>query len=149
MKVHFVCSGNTNRSRMAEAYFNSKQIAGVSATSSGIHAAENHNGEISWYAKQILEEAGIFNYTAQSWTQTSLELLKKQDVVIFIQAEHNDFVQKKLHYSPAKFEVWDIPDIQGTLFFETSKSKARKLHDDKEIFEKIKEKVDILVKTLA
>lgn len=134
---------------MAEAYFNSKQIAGVSATSSGIHAAENHNGEISWYAKQILEEAGIFNYTAQSWTQTSLELLKKQDVVIFIQAEHNDFVQKKLHYSPAKFEVWDIPDIQGTLFFETSKSKARKLHDDKEIFEKIKEKVDILVKTLA
>lgn len=149
MKVHFVCSGNTNRSRMAEAYFNSKQIIGVSATSSGIYAAENHNEKICWYAKQILDEAGIFNYTAQSWTQTTSELLKKQDVVIFMQEEHCNFVQKKLEYTAQEFEVWGIPDIKGTLFFETSRSKSRKLHDDKEIFEKIKEKVDILVKRLA
>ena len=134
---------------MAEAYFNSKQIAGVSATSSGIYAAENHNKKICWYTKQILEEAGIFNFTAESWTQTTSELLRKQDVVIFMQEEHCNFVQKKLDYTAPGFEVWDIPDIKGTLFFETSRSKARKLHDDKEIFEKIKEKVDILVKRLA
>lgn len=149
MKIHFVCTGNTNRSRMAEAYLNSKQIPGVNATSSGIHADDNLNEDICWYSKKILEEAQILQYTAPTWTKTTKELLEASDIIIFMHEEHSDFVQKKLHFIPPQFEIWYIPDIPGADFFETARSKAKKLAFDREIFKKIKERVDILAKRLA
>jgi len=134
---------------MAEAYLNSKQIPGITATSSGIRADDNLNDDICWYSKEILEEADILQYTNPTWTKTSEEILRANDLVIFMQEEHSDFVQKKLHFTPAQFEIWYIPDIPGADFFETARSKAKKLVIDKEIFEKIKERVDILTKRLA
>jgi protein-tyrosine-phosphatase len=38
MRVHFVCTGNLYRSRMAEAYLRSKAIPGLEVTSSGVLA---------------------------------------------------------------------------------------------------------------
>jgi protein-tyrosine-phosphatase len=75
MWVHFICSGNTNRSRLAEAYFNSKRISGITTTSSGIYADNNSNGDICEYSLKILEENHILQYTAKSWTKTSREVL--------------------------------------------------------------------------
>lgn len=149
MKIHFVCSGNTNRSRMAEAYMNSKQIPGVTATSSGIHADDNLNGDICWYTKIILDEADLWQYTFPTWTKTTSELLAANDLIIFMQEEHSNFVQRKLRYIPPQFEIWNVSDVIGAGFFQTARSKARMLQKDREIFEKIKEKVNSLADRLA
>lgn len=128
---------------------NSKQIPEVTATSSGIHADDNLNGDICWYTKIILTEAGLWQYASKTWTKTTEELLAFNDLIIFMQEEHNIFVQKKLRYIPSQFEIWNVSDVVGTGFFQTARSKARMLQKDREIFEKIKNRVDSLVGTLA
>ncbi len=148
MWVHFICSGNTNRSRLAEAYFNSKRISGITTTSSGIYADNNSNGDICEYSLKILEENHILQYTAKSWTKTSREVLQENDLIIFIQLEHFEFVKNKLDYIPVNYEIWDIPDIPSSGFFRTKKVRARQLEADKKIFELIKVKVNELIEKL-
>ena len=149
MRVHFVCSGNTNRSRLAEAYLNSKKIPGVIATSSGIHADDNLNGSICWYSETILKEVALLQFTAKTWTKTTFEILQENDCIIFMQEEHYNFVQKHFHYTPPHFEIWNIPDIPSFGIFETKKNKVKRLEADKNIFEMIKEKTDIFITGLA
>lgn len=149
MKIHFICSGNTNRSRLAEAYCNSKQISTVIATSSGIYADNNLNGDICWYALEILKETKLLGYTARTWTKTTLEIIQANDCIIFIQAEHYNFVKKHFKFEPEHYEIWDIPDIPRAGLFETKKNQAKKLEADKRIFALIQAKVDGLIKSLA
>lgn len=148
MRVHFICSGNTNRSRLAEAYLNSRNISGISATSSGIYADKNSNGNICEYSLKILEENNILQFTVKSWTKTTLRQLQENDLIIFIQPEHFEFVKNKLNYIPVNYEIWNIPDIQSSGFFRTKKVRARQLEADKKIYEMIKIKVNELIERL-
>jgi hypothetical protein len=133
---------------MAEAYLNSKHLPEVVASSSGVNAEVNHNESICWYSLQILQEAELLQYTAPTWTKTTLEILQENNCIIFMQEEHYNFVQKHFQYNPPRFEIWDIPDIPSAGFFETKKAKAKKLEADKHIFEMIKKKVDMFIESL-
>ncbi|MCX6793468.1 MAG: hypothetical protein NTY12_05655 [Candidatus Falkowbacteria bacterium] len=145
MLIHFICSGNTNRSRMAEAYLNSKKIPGLNATSSGIWADHNLNGPIVFFVRDMLEEEGLLQYTAESWQKTSKEILDKVDIVIFMKQHHFDFVKNELGYVPPRYYIWDVEDVSPD---QASLGRAKQLQEieqDKTIFIKIKQKVDQLI----
>jgi len=146
MLIHFVCSGNTNRSRMAEAYFNSKKISGMTATSSGTHASHNFNGPITFFAKNILQKKGILEYTAKTWQETNKELLKKADVVVFIKKKYFDFVNNELGYVPSRYYIWNIKDVESVEESESVKKiNENKIRQDETVFNNIKKAVDRLV----
>lgn len=44
--IHFVCRGNNFRSRLAEAYLNSKKLPGIKVISSGIEAEKMIAGRL-------------------------------------------------------------------------------------------------------
>lgn len=141
MKVHFICTGNTYRSRLAEAYLNSKNLDNTEAYSSGIEADNNINGPISWYAAKILFDFRLVNFMSDNWQKTSKELLDKSDYIVFLQKSHYDYCKKILGFERNDYEIWDIDDIEN---IEVSISDEEKINLSEETFEKIKSNVDKL-----
>jgi protein-tyrosine-phosphatase len=142
MKIHFVCTGNTFRSRLAEAYLKSKKIKGLEISSSGVEAAKNVLGPISWYTKRILSKNGLIHLDLpETWTQTSKELLRDQDLVIFMRKWHYDQATQNFGFTGRKYEIWDIDDVPVP-HLENSPSNVVLTE---EIYEKIKKNVDGLL----
>ncbi|NTW33088.1 MAG: hypothetical protein HGB12_10755 [Bacteroidetes bacterium] len=110
INIHFVCEGNTFRSRLAEAYLRSKHVD-ATVTSSGVKAAKNYNGPITIYSKNIAKNENIEKYLAPSWTQTTKELIEKQDLVIFMNKKYYNFCTNDLHCTIKEYLIWDIPDV--------------------------------------
>src|SRR5215510_2640772 len=98
MHVHFVCTGNAYRSRLAEAYLRAQQLEGVSVSSSGIRAriGYRYNGPISWYALRLLQREGLLSFVSKRSRQTTRKDLCKAQLVIFMQPHHYAWVRK--HY---------------------------------------------------
>ena len=69
MTLHFVCVGNTYRSRIAEVCFNALGVPGWWAISSGVRTARNLNGPIDRYTAAVLGENGLSG--KEWWTQTT------------------------------------------------------------------------------
>lgn len=113
MNLHFVCTGNVFRSRLAEAYAKSllKNRPEVIVSSSGVQAAVGQDGPIAWYALKILDNSDLIPNISQIWTQTSSEILDAQDKIIFMQPWHLDQCQHRFGYSGQNYQVWDIPDV--------------------------------------
>ncbi len=113
MHIHFVCSGNCYRSRLAEAYCKSKmQNQAIMIDSSGI-VAQSHamkNGPICWYAMRLIKKNALTPYMSWRERQSTKAILKNVDLLICMQQLHLDYCQKELGYDRA-FEVWNIPDL--------------------------------------
>lgn len=137
MKIQFVCTGNTFRSRLAEAYLKSKNIPGLIVSSSGVAAEKNLNGSVSDYTVCILDKYDLIQYLSETWRVTNKEDLENQDLVIFIESIHYNFCINTLHCNIPHYEIWGIPDIKSEFLLNTLSVES--------IFEKIKEKVNRLV----
>lgn len=112
MIIHFVCTGNTYRSRLAQTYCNARQISGITAISSGITAEKNENGAVAWCAQRIIKNNNLIPFEKPIWQQTTKALLEEGDLTIFLTASH--YVYCKKHFSfNKKYEVWDIADLDG------------------------------------
>ncbi len=148
MHIHFVCSGNTNRSRMAEAYLKSKKLPGISASSSGINADKDRNGSLSKYAEYILAEEGIGQFASRHWVQTTKAIVAKADVVVFMKKIHCNYVLKKLGYTPPRYEVWNIEDVASDFWHWLIPLRKKKIIKDTKIFYEITDHVDALLKKL-
>jgi protein-tyrosine-phosphatase len=148
MHIHFVCSGNTNRSRLAEAYLNSKKIKDLQASSSGIFADKDKNSNITFFAKKILKTAGILSFTSKSWQKTTKRILRSVDLVVFMKRLHFDYVKNELGFVPKNYYIWNIEDVPDNLTGDKLKIKQLKLALDEEIFIYIKKAVDKLLKDL-
>ncbi len=151
MKVHFVCTGNAFRSRLAEAYLNSKKVLGLQASSSGIDAGQAVNGPICWYAARIVKYQDLVSYVSPCWQETILEHLKA-DLVIFMQDRHYQHCRDRLGFEGKNYEIWDIPDIQDvglSCDFESLEKDLEKIKATEEIFLQIKEKTDQLLQKLG
>ena len=111
MKIHFVCTGNIYRSRLAEAYCNSRCIPGFQASSSGIGAGLNEVTAISPYAADVLARYGIRSYTAEYWQRTTAELVQASDVLVFMESIHRRFCAKWIDAARQRIEVWEIEDV--------------------------------------
>ena len=141
MKIHFVCTGNTFRSRLAEAYLNSKKLPGVFVSSSGVEASKDKNGPINWYTQRIIEKQGMVASEKDYWTQTTKEILDAQDWIVFMQKWHHDQCIEKYEYKGENFEIWDVADTVNP----NSKPDASTIKFTEGIYHKITSNVDDLI----
>lgn len=133
MNVLFVCTGNTCRSIMAEAYLKSLSVSGVNALSRGICA---DGSPVSPNAVRVLAEAGITAPKGFS-EQITDDDIKNSDKIICLSAEHisallNCGAQKEMLCLLAG----GVPDPYGG-----------SIEEYRECFKKIKDKIDVLVNT--
>jgi protein-tyrosine-phosphatase len=115
MVIHFICRGNTHRSRLAEAYARSStaQVADVAVISSGIEADRNLNGAIVPFVKRILEDDDLLPFTGTSWTQTTQTMIDGSDVLVFMSDDVFDDAVQRFHVPPERSRRWQIADAQG------------------------------------
>lgn len=132
MKVQFICTGNTFRSRIAEAYLESKNIPNLIVSSSGINVQRNLNGSVSRHAVETLKKHHLYPYLANSWTVTDKDEIEIQDLVIFMEKIHYDFCLHTLHCQISNYEIWNIADLSTATTAE-------------KIFQQIKQKIDALI----
>src|ERR1035437_2585277 len=131
MTVHFICTGNSYRSRLAETYLNSKKINNIKAISSGINAEQT----IGWIALRIIQNNKLSSYLLTSCQQTTGKLLKEGDFTVFMEEEHHKFC-KNLGFSSNNYEIWGIHDILSEI------SEEEKIKQSDKTFAEIKNKVD-------
>jgi protein-tyrosine-phosphatase len=148
--IHFVCSGNIYRSRLAEAYLRSKQLPNLTVSSSGTQATIQHKGPIVWTALRLAYRNNLLPYLTNEWTQTEKDHLPNADMVIFMGKSNYEYCVS--HFPlPKKFDVWDVPD------FDDRELNGKPLNITREMecitlsestFQEIKTHVDNLVSTL-
>lgn len=139
MKVHFVCTGNTYRSRLAEAYLNSKKLKNLEAFSSGTEASYNLSGPIGWNAARLLFKNKLIKFMSDRWQQTNSELLKSADYTVFFENSNLEKSKKNFDFAGKDFEVWQLEDlIAGT-------TDVEKMAQAEQTFKKIKTKIDMLI----
>ena len=142
MKIHFVCTGNVFRSRLAEAYLLSKKIPAITVSSSGIEAEDDCNGRVCWYTRELLKKRGLEEFLTSSWHQSQRKELENQDLVIFLKKEHQEYCLNVLGAKVKEYEVWEIEDIPDEVYF--SGDKTRTLESAEAVFKKILKRVDEL-----
>ncbi|MBD3362864.1 hypothetical protein GF362_04035 [Candidatus Dojkabacteria bacterium] len=151
MHIHFVCTGNTFRSRLAEAYLKSKKVDGLIVSSSGVEADQNNNGCITWYAQRIAKNSDLIPFITESWRQTTKELLEDVDLVIFMRKDHLKKCKSDLNFSPESYKVWEIPDLcdaELILDGDRFQNDVERIKATEKIFRAIKQKGDELLKDL-
>src|SRR6266567_4708294 len=140
MNIHFVCRGNTFRSRIAEAYLNSKSIPEITATSSGIYAGIKLNGPIDWYAMRIIFNNHLVSGMSACWEKTNTEIFKSKDLIIFMSKRHYEFCHDFVGDVP--YEIWDIEDMPE--IFEDAQLIAK----SESVFMQISGNVEVLLSKL-
>jgi protein-tyrosine-phosphatase len=109
--IHFICTGNVYRSRLAEAYCASRCVPGVHVFSSGIGAGFNGAAPISPHAAEVLARYGLATYAAAGWQRTTAALVQASDVLVFMESEHHRFCRNWIDPARQRVDVWDIEDI--------------------------------------
>jgi protein-tyrosine-phosphatase len=140
--IHFVCTGNIYRSRLAEAYCVSRGVRGLRAFSSGIGAGRDSDAPISPYAADVLAKYNLELYAATRWQRTTAALVQLSDVLVFMEPEHHRFCEDWIVPARQRVEIWGIEDI-GPL-------KAEKIASEVErTFQIIRQRTDALLTRLA
>jgi len=111
--VHFVCRGNTYRSRLAAAYFDTLVDARFHVTSSGIGAQRSTSGvQIAEpYTKATAKVHNLRHGITKHKTQTTDKLLADADVIIFMNKDVYDDALKEYTFDVRKCQVWHVPDF--------------------------------------
>ena len=145
MKIHFVCTGNVFRSRLAEAYLKSKNIADLVISSSGTEAQNNIGKSIEKYTVIVSKNHNIEQFLSDYWVQTAKEGIEQQDLVIFMQQVHFIFCRDKLGCKLGNYEIWDVLDIPDELSERTPVDMNTIIALAEVSFQKIKRGIDTLI----
>jgi protein-tyrosine-phosphatase len=143
MTIHFICTGNIYRSRIAEAYCLSKGIPELNVVSSGIQTTLNGDVPIASYAAEALRAYGLERFAAASWQQTTAALVRASDVLVFMEREHYKFCKDWVDSSRQRFEIWNIPDVGSEVGAAEIMTKVERT------FAKIRRQADSLLTKLA
>lgn len=109
--VHFVCRGNTYRSRLAAAYFHSIAPKNFIVSSSGIEPT-NADKTVNFYTAQVAQAHGL---TYQMDTQrqvTTPDMLSAADIVVCLQKDIYDYAVLHLGLRPQKSIIWHVLDME-------------------------------------
>lgn len=142
LRIHFICTGNIYRSRLAEAYCASRRIPGIHVSSSGIAAGATGHAAISPYAADVLAQHGLGSYAAQRWQRTTQALVQASDVIVFMESEHRQFCADWIEPERQRIEVWQIEDV-GPIDATQIPAKAQRT------FAIIRQQTDALLTTLG
>jgi len=142
LSIHFICTGNIYRSRLAEAYCASRCGPGFRVFSSGIAAGLSQDAAISPYAADLLAKYDLTRFAAKHWRRTSAELVRASDVLVFLESEHRQYCEDWIDPARQRIEVWEIEDV-GPIAPELIPIKAKRT------FAAIRERVDLLVDALG
>jgi protein-tyrosine-phosphatase len=142
MTIHFICTGNIYRSRLAEAYCASKGLPGLRVASSGIGTALNGGVPIAPYAARVLNERGLECFAAPSWQQTTATLVQTSDVLVFMEREHQRFCEDWIEPIRQRVEVWDIQDVGPV-------DAAEIMNKVERTFEMIRQRTEMLLTALG
>ena len=112
--VLFVCTGNSYRSRYAEAYFNHRARAlglAAQAISRGLRT-DLVTEDLSPFAAEAMRERGIpAESTAPSRRQLAPEDLERAGLVIALrEAEHRPMFAERFPGWEERVRYWDVPD---------------------------------------
>ena len=111
-RIHFVCSGNTFRSRLAEAYAKSLKLSGYTFSSSGVNSTVEADTLLSPYARDLARKHRLTAWLSKHKTQTSTEILGRQDIIIFMDKDVYDDVQRSVKFDARKSTVWNVHDLK-------------------------------------
>jgi len=141
MRIHFICTGNVYRSRLAEAWCVSRQIPGMEVSSSGIAAGRESPDPISPWAAAELDRHGLASFAAKHWQKTTQALVEANDVVVFMESEHHHFCREWVEPARQRIEIWEIEDI-GPMPAEEIPAKVERT------FARIRERTDRLIQSV-
>jgi len=144
--VHFVCRGNTYRSRLAAAYFAELSGRRFVVSSSGIRAAESHPRTIKPYTRTVAAAQKLKHGLNGIPEQTTERLLQDADVIVFMNKDVYDDALKEYAFDVRKAVVWNVPDIDGTSRYRRAEKRDAKLYETiaAETFPRIKRQCDEL-----
>lgn len=151
MLIHFVCSGNTYRSRIAEAYLNSKKLPGIQATSSGINADKNINGPVVWVTAWLLKQKDLISFLKPNWTQTTNELIQNADLIIFMHKSIYTSAKEQFNTRNKEIQIWEVSDLDKTVENFDGDEKAFILYDidfTEKTYAIIQTKIDDLINSI-
>ncbi len=115
LQVLFVCSGNTCRSVMAEAFFRrlwEKEGPGqvkIKVASAGLHTAGGQPASAE--ARKLLKSAGLSAAEHRSRPLTAA-LLAEADYIFTMTAVHKEFIAGR--FPAFKHKVWTLGEFGGT-----------------------------------
>jgi protein-tyrosine-phosphatase/8-oxo-dGTP pyrophosphatase MutT (NUDIX family) len=109
--IHFVCRGNTYRSRLAAAYMDTLADARFVITSSGIEATASLVKTAQPYTKATAKLHKLSYGIADRTTQTTAALLQAADVVVFMNKDVYDDARKVYDFDIRKCLVWHVADM--------------------------------------
>lgn len=142
VRIHFICTGNLYRSRLAEAYCASRRIPGLHVSSSGIAAGATGDAAISPHAADILAHHDLGPYAAERWQRTTQALVQASDIIVFMESGHRHFCADWIDPARQRIEVWEIEDIGPA-------DLARISEKVKLTFERIRHHTDTLLASLG
>lgn len=151
--IHFICTGNAYRSRLAEGYLKSLGLPHIKVSSSGTeaHLHKASNGPLSWYAGRLAKKYNFIQYMSFTSKKTTIKHINKATLVIFMHPDNYIQYQKNFSYPLNKYEVWDIQDLHHLGFKNImldSSGEAELIKVTEETFVKIKDRVNDLVKNI-
>jgi len=124
--ILFICKGNSGRSQMAEAFFNS-----LSKRGKAISAGTNPDKEIHPWTIQLMREVGI-DVTQQKPKLLTDKLIRKADKIIIMDSDSLKNIPSE---NLSKLENWQIKKLLGEPI-----GRVREIRDE------IKEKIEQLIK---
>lgn len=145
INIHFVCTGNIYRSRLAEAYLNSKQLPDIKVNSSGVEAGKSEQVDITWYTLKIIEKNNLLPFISPTFQKTNESLLSKADMIIFMTKYHYDYCVTNLNYNSTNYEIWGVEDMTAKIL---SMGTEETIAEASKTFQLIKNKVDNFVENL-
>lgn len=113
--IHFVCRGNTYRSRLAAAYMNTLLGAEFTVSSSGIESKRAAIKTVESYTKAVANANNLKHGITGQKTQTTDALLQAADVLVFMNKDVYDEAVRTYQFDTRKALVWHVPDMDPEL----------------------------------
>lgn len=110
-RIHFVCRGNTYRSRLAAAYFAELVDHRFAVSSSGINSARATVKTSEKYTQATAKANKLTYGIKELKTQTTNRLLAEADVIVFMNKDVYDDALREYDFDTRKVLVWHIKDI--------------------------------------